>query len=181
MPNGEYQLQACFKWYVSWDTDVLVPCDGVIERIDFQPQSDDYSVLIVPEKERFLNFGKNKWVIDIDHVKDIRFERGDRVKAGEVLGRPASDQGGGTSMFELDLKNMSDDNHYAPMKFFDPATKAAYEEKLTLMMNHLEDSKSKGRGEIYDYDHMIHSGCWMEKIPEEYYRPGNPGYPGYST
>jgi murein DD-endopeptidase MepM/ murein hydrolase activator NlpD len=156
----------------------LAPCDGTIKIIERQEQSGDYSVVIEPKVNPIFIFG-NDWVIDLDHVKDIKVKKGDKVTAGQVIGKPGSDQGA-SWMFELDLVKRSDCNHYAPGKFFDSSVNTVIKEKLIPIMEGLEGDIG-GRAVVYDYAAMLYPGCWMEKISENVYQPGGPYYPGYST
>ena len=178
MPNGEHQLQSCFKWYVDKDTEVLSCVDGTVKRIEWQNYSGDYQVQIVPEVK---GFGKADWFINMDHILPIEgLKEGSSVKANQVIGKPGNDQGA-YWMFELEFRKISDGQHYPTAKFWANEIKEEYGQRMIKMMNDLEyNVYHVARGAYYNYSTMIYVACWLEAIPAQYYQYGYPGHPGYT-
>ena len=177
MPNGEQQLQACFKWYATQNAEVLSCVDGIVKIIEYQNYSGDYQVLIEP---KIKGPGKANWYINMDHILPIAgLKVGSKVTANQVIGTPGNNQGS-KWMFELEFKKNSDGQHYPSAKFLAPEIKDEYGQRMIKMMNDLEDNVYHvERSTYYDYDSMIYPASWLEAIPSLYYQPGYPGYPGY--
>ena len=180
MPNGELQLQACFKWYVDKDAEVLSCVDGVVKRIEWQEyDGGDYTVQIEPN---IKGFGKPDWFVNMDHIIPIDgLKVGSRVRANQVIGKPGEDQGA-KWMFELEFRKHSDGQHYPTARFWADEIKDEYGQRMVKMMNDLEDNVYHvARGTNYDYDSMIYGASWLEAIPGQYYDTGYPGNAGYDA
>ncbi|MCL2540125.1 MAG: M23 family metallopeptidase [Firmicutes bacterium] len=192
MVDESGQIQACFKFYTKEDAIVRAPCDGVIMNVEWQEESNDYSVMIKPKVKRFLNFGRVDWFIDMDHVRNIgSIKVGDKVSAGDPLGNPGYFQRSNDFiaedcyMFEVDIQVLVGATHYAPFLFLDSSVKDKYDKEVTQLMQDLDARAAGGRllykdrttGETtpwFDYDAMaaagVGAGCLLEKIPEKWYR-----------
>ena len=155
---------SCFEYMIDKNASVYSPCDGVIKRIEYQPETNDYSILIVSGtlKSR-LDLG-TYYKIDVDHVTNIKVKSGDKVKVGQILGNPGPWEGN-IGRVEIDIINNK--VHYAPFQFCHPTVKTRLEQKISKLMSDIETRY--GDPNIYDEARMIGAGSYLKEIPESIY------------
>ena len=158
-----------FEYYTEEDSRVAVyaPCDGVIGRIDFQDETQDFEILIIPRNNR-------TYKVFLDHVNDVQVAVGDKVSAGQVLGKignvvaPVEFRPSGIVEYvrtELMIKDMRQNTFVAPFAVFDPQTKAQYEQQIVDLMQRID--ANSGFGTFFDEEQMIYAGCYFETLPGE--------------
>jgi hypothetical protein len=146
--GGEPKVLPTFEYRVSESADVVSPMNGVITRITYQQSSDDYAIWIRPRRG-------SRWLVEIDHVRNLQVEEDDQVIAGQVLGVPGS-WGGGLGRVELMVNNGN--THVCPFNVFDPGLIDAYRDRVTALMDALEAANTTGTP-FYDQDAMLEPGC----------------------
>jgi hypothetical protein len=145
--EGEPVVLPTFEYKVAPDAQLLSPMAGIISQVDYQEETSDYSVVIIPESD-------SEWFVNIDHVIQVAVAVGESVTAGQLLGKPGvwDDTLGRTEL--MVVKNQT---YYCPFNLFAPALKSAYEAKVTQLMNEWETFK--GDDTIYDQAAMVVPGC----------------------
>jgi murein DD-endopeptidase MepM/ murein hydrolase activator NlpD len=79
---------------------VVAAIDGIVGFVKQQADSNDYEV--------FLQTAENSiWTIGYDHLTDVTVEQGDRVTAGQLLGKAARENNG---MYRYELQINKDVN-----------------------------------------------------------------------
>ncbi len=110
-------------------TKIIAAIDGTITFIKEQSESSD--------KEVFLQTNENsQWVIGYDHLVNVTVKKGDKVKAGDVLGEPAV-QNNGLRRFEFQVNRKQsggDDIHVCPTTLMAASYKDGLEKSLNTMM-----------------------------------------------
>jgi hypothetical protein len=157
-PEGPKVLPT-FEYIVSSEADVYAVCDGIVLEIRYQKDTQDYEVLIAPTAD-------SPWRVSHDHVRDLKVSEGNKVTAGDVLGKPGtfSDNLGRTEI--MVFKNQFDKSlAYAPFKFFDPKLSEEYQQKVWRLMEDWESFKNDLT--IYDQKAMtkFYAGCLYEELP----------------
>ena len=187
------QIQSDFKYWIAGsaaDIDVYSPCDGTVVWLDpkFDGGEAEYQIMIRPKVKRGFGFGLSHYIVVLDHVADVKVSYGQKIKAGQAVGKPGGkdffrNSPDGGRLVELSIDNAYNGMHYAPFMFFDPATKARYEAKIYKLMHDIE-----GRvGNMYNPAHIAANhdytkmniygaGCTLDKIPEKYYLQKLDGY-----
>ena len=177
-PTFEYKLPA--------DTQILVPIEGVVDRIVWQPTADymqnDWEIFIKPSRG-------STWIVVIDHIVSIDCDRSSRaicdlpltingqelqpgasVQAGQILGYVGNwdDQSGSEirGRTELTIGEQKDDGFYnqCPTMMLADDVKEALELSVTSFMTDYE-SWSEGSG-AYAQDRMVAPGCLFSTIKE---------------
>ena len=159
LPTFEYNFDGSYP-----EIEVYAPCGGVIGLIEWQEETKDYEMQILPRNNR-------TYKVLLDHVNDLTVKEGDKVTAGQVLGKIGNEVGptefypDGIAWYcrtELMIKNLRDNVDVAPFSVFDPKTKATYE---TQIMNFMQD-RDLG-GDYFLYDKMVMPGCYFTTLPGE--------------
>ncbi|MGK7395713.1 MAG: hypothetical protein ACNS62_14130 [Candidatus Cyclobacteriaceae bacterium M3_2C_046] len=149
-PDGP-KILPTFEYILDENALVLAPCDGLITRLDFRYDSQDYSMIIKNQKNSI-------WFVNVDHIKNITVQEGDRLAAGEVIGNPGNwNNAPGLGRVELSVINDEERRNYCPFSFFDPALKSAYEAKVLQLMTDWETFKNDFT--IYDQENMTAPAC----------------------
>jgi len=152
---------ANFEYVLDSNANVYSPCDGVVIDCFFQPDSKDWEIRIRPRTIGGI------WEVSLDHVLDVQVKNGDKVKAGQIVGKPGTWLEG-LGRVEIQINNNKERYFYAPFAIFDPATKNTYEAKITKLMNDLQarpyDPLIPGSYEnVFDQTSMLYPGCYMLK------------------
>jgi hypothetical protein len=110
-------------------TKIIAAIDGTITFIKEQSESSD--------KEVFLQTNENsQWIIGYDHLVNVTVKKGDKVKAGDVLGEPGV-QNNGLRRFEFQVNKKQsggDDVHVCPTTLMSSSLKEGLEKSLSTMM-----------------------------------------------
>jgi hypothetical protein len=142
-PNFEFSS-------VKAEAKIVSAIDGVIGFIKEQPESKDYEVFVQPKEG-------SMWTVGYDHLVDVAVKKGDKVKAGDVLGKPAI-QGNGLHRFEIQInKDQSNTTtHYCPTSLLDPAVKEA---TLKWLGNMQAQWNTTAGLQLYDLSQQSPTGC----------------------
>lgn len=147
-PNFEYAS-------VKPGSPVVSAIDGIVGFINQQPDTKDYEVFIQPKEG-------SVWTIGYDHLTDVAVKKGDTVKAGDVLGKPAA-QNNGLLRFEMQINK--DENgqttHYCPTTLLAANVRDKWQAELTTMQNSWE---SKTGLELYDLTAQDPVGCLAKTL-----------------
>jgi len=157
-PTGPKQIPN-FEFYVRPTAVVVAPASGMIWRVVFHADFDDYAILIRERNEGFL------WV-EIDHVSNPTVKAGDRVTAGQTIG--TAGKTGDVRLGRVELQ-VSDGNrqpvmHFCPNVAFAPSATADIEARLSRLMQDIEARNLNSN--IYNEATMFRVGCNMEKVVE---------------
>lgn len=156
-PDG-IKILPTFEYRTAVDADVFAMIDGVITKVMFQADTQDYAIHIQPE----LN---SQWVVEHDHVSNVKIFEGNTVKAGDVLGK-AGTLGGQLGRTEIMFWTSIGRRPltYCPFKYFDPDLRSIYEEKVARHMKDWEEFK--GNTGLYAEEKHIFPGCAYEKLED---------------
>ena len=116
-------------------TKVMSLVDGVVFNVP-KLYSNDYSVQVYDGKDA-------TWVYETEHVINVTVTKGDRVKAGQVIGE-VSDYSAhgynGQGLFEIGvLKGGQTPKHYCPFSYLDDSIKDATFKQLASLMKSWEE------------------------------------------
>ncbi len=138
-------------------TEVVSASDGEVVFIKEQSDSNDSEVFIASSE-------KSKWIIGYDHIVGLKVKKGDKVKAGDVIGTPAR-QGNGLLRFEIQVNNeksSSDSIHVCPVTLLDSSVKST----TTAQLKSIQESWEKvaGDNDMYDIEAQDPVGCMSKEI-----------------
>lgn len=144
-PNFEYSsLKA--------DTQAVSSIDGIIVNINAQTDNAgaDFEVFIKPSEDSY-------WIVAYDHLVNLKVKKGDKVKAGQVLGEPAT-QNNGALRFEMQINKEigSDATHVCPSTILAPDKKEKLLAELKTVLNSWESQTGK---ELYNTESQNPVGC----------------------
>lgn len=154
--EGGTKILPTFEYRTDSDADVLSVIDGLVTKIDYQSNTQDYEVLIQPEEN-------SQWTLGQDHISNLRVAKGDKVKAGDILGKVGT-LGGNLGRTEIMLWKSSSTRPvtYCPLKYFDPQLLAQYKQKI---QQHMKDwEEFKGNLSLYNEDKHFLPGCIYETL-----------------
>lgn len=156
-PDGKKTLPT-FEYRTAKDADVFSTIDGVVTNITYEERTEDYSIHIQPE----LN---SEWVIEHDHVSNLKISKGNTIKAGDILGK-AGTLGGQLGRTEIMMwgpgLSKTRINTYCPFKYFDPGLLSEYKQKVTQHMKDWEEFK--GNQNLYNEGAHVFPGCAYETL-----------------
>lgn len=145
--GGDPVVLPTFEYKVSPDSQLVSPMAGIISQVDYQEETSDYSIVIIPESG-------SEWFVNIDHVTEVLVSVGESVTAGQLLGKPGVwDE----TLGRTELMVVKNQTYYCPFNLFAPALKSEYEAKVTELMSDWETFK--GDDTIYDQAAMVVPGC----------------------
>ncbi|MDP3697094.1 MAG: DUF5667 domain-containing protein [Candidatus Taylorbacteria bacterium] len=156
--DGNTKVLPTFEYRTAKDADVFAVSDGIITKIEYQQQTQDYEILIQPE-------ANSEWTLGHDHVSNIRVSEGDNIKAGDILGK-AGTLGGELGRTEIMVwGGPSSSNRpltHCPFKLFAPELLAEYQQKVSRHMKDWEEFK--GNPDLYAEGKHTFAGCLRETI-----------------
>ncbi|HRN86907.1 M23 family metallopeptidase [Candidatus Dojkabacteria bacterium] len=143
-------------------TDVIAALDSEVRDISFDMISSNYTLI--------LSYN-DIYQIYYSGVLDLQVSEGEKVKAGQVLGKLGLNDEGALANFQIRIskENLINDStlYYCPLQLLPSETKAEYESKLKLLMEEWENFIDNSM--IYEeLDYSI-PGCINEF---KLYRPG---------
>jgi len=145
-----------FEFLVHKDATVVSPCNGVVTRLIYQEDTDDYEIFIRPTMW-------SPWRASIDHVVDLTIQLGDQVVGGQEIGRPQP-LPRGLGRVELQINNDDLRYYYAPFALFEETLRSQFESQIWQLMSDIETfTRDFGR---YSEWRMIFGGCYDIVIPE---------------
>jgi len=132
------------------NTEVVSAVDGVVVNIKDQQESNDKEVFI-------QTFDGSIWIIGYDHIVDLKVSKGDKVKAGDVIGNPAR-QNNGLLRFEIQINKKNEDGsevHVCPTSVLDKSVESTI---LNELNNVLAEWESVSGKDLYA-DSQDPTGC----------------------
>lgn len=150
LPTLEYRTAA--------DADVFAAMDGIVTNITYEEITQDYSIHIQPELD-------SAWVLEHDHVSNLKVSKGDAVKAEDILGK-AGTLGGELGRTEIMFwgpgLSSTRINTYCPFKYFAPELLSEYQQKA---LRHMKDwEEFKNNQNLYNEERHIFPGCAYETL-----------------
>lgn len=137
------------------DANVISPMDGVVTTVAEQETPEDGYELHIQEESGA------KYMVILDHVRNVTVEEGDTVTAGEVLGIPG-DWAAIAGQYEIQVNDDVHDTYACPMTFLAPEVAAPTAAALTQLMSDWEDFKADST--IFDEASMTVPGCLVETL-----------------
>jgi hypothetical protein len=132
---------------VDVDSPVYSPVDGIIDRIDYQSDYEDY--------ELFIKTGAlTGYIVSIDHIKNLTVREDEAVTAGQKLGTAGT---WSDKQSRVELMVTKGNISYCPTQFFDPALKTELCKQISNFMSDWEEFK--GDTTIYNESAMPDCGC----------------------
>jgi hypothetical protein len=152
--DGNPTTLPTFEYKVDPDAQVVSPIDGIVSQVDYQEETEDFSIILLPE-------AGSEWMVNIDHVKNVAIAVGELVTAGQTVGIPGTwDETYG----RVELMVVKGSTYYCPFDVFDASLKDEYENKVTQLMNDWE--AFKGDDSIYDQAAMVSPGCTSSTLTD---------------
>lgn len=115
--------------------------------------SDDYSVMVQGEG--------NDLIFETEHIINVKVKKGDKVKAGDVIGEVSgySAHGyDGLGLVEIGiLKGGNQPSHICPFDYLDDSIKDETLKKITALQKSWEEYR--GDSSIYDESKIVTPGC----------------------
>jgi len=156
--SGEYgpKILPTFEYIVDPNANVYAVCDGVVVEVEFQTETQDYSIGIRPTANSI-------WLINHDHVLSPTVSKGDEVTAGQVIGKPGTQsQTLGRTEIMVVEETSGGEIAYASFKLFDSSLLDNYQQRVWQLMSDWENFK--GDSSIYDENSMVYAGCLYERL-----------------
>jgi hypothetical protein len=94
--GGAAAVNTTFVYDLPLEAKLIAPLDGLITRLEFQPESNDYELDIRTSQVW-------DWSVIIDHIASPVVTLGASVKAGDVLGKVSLGKSGYSTMPELQI------------------------------------------------------------------------------
>lgn len=140
---GYYQLDI--------NAQITAVADGHVVEARYQSESNDFAFSVL--------FNDN-WVINYDHVTNLKFREGDVVQAGQIIGKVSPNKDGKSGYTEISLKETDGRSpavFHCPLAFLDADVRAEYEAKVVQLMTDWETVF--GNTEIYNEANQTIPGC----------------------
>ena len=156
-PDGPKQLPT-FEYLVRDNITVLVPMDGIVDRVELNDDADDYFIWFKPT-------ATSSWIVEVDHVSNVTVSPGETVTAGSPLGNPGVwNPAAGMGRVELMIfRGGTTEEFVCPFNVFDTALEKEFREKIA---QHMMDWETfKGEANLYDEAAMSAPGCLFETMP----------------
>ena len=137
-PDGPKQLPT-FEYLVRDNITVLVPMDGIVDRVELNSDRDDYFIWFKPT-------ATSSWRVEVDHVSNVTVSPGETVTAGSPLGNPGVWNGvPGMGRVELMIlfEEGTTEEFVCPFNVFDTALEMEFREKIAQHMMDWETFKGE--------------------------------------
>ena len=156
-PQGRSKVLPTFEYIVAPDVAVLAVADGIVTGVRFQPETDDVEIWI-------RRTSTSPILVVQDHIRDPTVRVGDRVEAGQRLGRPGP---WGEGFGRTEIMVVDEERAYAPFAFFLPSASKAYQKRVSRLMREWE--AFKGDPTLYDEARMsrFYAGCLARSYANE--------------
>ena len=142
-----------FEYHLHPDADIFALTDGVVDRYILLEETGDYAI-----RTRWP--GSNLEVI-YDHVTNPRFELGDTVRQGDIIGDPGYWDPGYVGRTEIQVSTGNDDEDdflsHCPFDLFDPDSLQAYTDRVSRLIREWESFKEDTT--IYNEGSFIYPCC----------------------
>ncbi len=98
------KVNGTFTYDLSPEVNILAPVTGIITEVVYKSDSDDYELAI-------LTSPHSDWSVRPDHIKGITVKVGDKVTAGQVIGKASTGKPGYSVMPEVQInEEIADEN-----------------------------------------------------------------------
>ena len=136
-------------------TKVVSAIDGVVAFIKEQTDSNDNEVFIQPKDGSI-------WTVGYDHLVNLAVKKGAAIKAGDVIGEPAT-QNNGMLRFEIQINKDKENEttHHCPSTLLAAGIKDKILGDLAKMQN---DWESETGLELYDVSAQGPTGCLQKTM-----------------
>ncbi|MFV1917537.1 MAG: peptidoglycan DD-metalloendopeptidase family protein [Patescibacteria group bacterium] len=145
-------------------TPIQAMTNGNVTTLREQKESSDYELLIIPD-------GAPDWRLGYDHIVNPKFNKGERVNAGDIVGEVPFESGTdrvGFSTTEITVftEGYSDEaiNNFCPYIFLENSVKKEYETKIYELVKDWEIYVDDAN--IYNEENWVLPGCLYEKLNE---------------
>jgi murein DD-endopeptidase MepM/ murein hydrolase activator NlpD len=140
-PYGGYAPISDWIFGTAPGTNIYSPLDGIVVYVAHNSNWDDWEVIINPR-----NCNKSFYVVTVDHIVDVTVAIGDRVVAGQVIGKKGADHyngqyEGNARTFEITVSD-ANGNAYCPLLFFPEQERIEAAAKLEQLMIDIESYQS---------------------------------------
>lgn len=141
-------------------TTLISAIDGVVGFVREQKESKDFEVFLMPQEP-------SRWLIGYDHVTDLKVKKGDKVKVGQELGKPARENSGNLRYeFQINKDNDSDDGtHICPSSLLASSVRQKVLNDLANMQNSWESITGL---ELYNLADQNPVGCLKSEMTPKY-------------
>lgn len=142
-PNFEFSS-------VKKDAPIIAAIDGIIGFIKEQPDTKDFEVFLQPKEN-------SMWTVGYDHLINLQVQKGQTIKAGDIIGY-AAPQNNGLARFEIQINKDSNGTttHLCPSTLLMPAIKDRVLTELDAMQNQWEELSGFN---LYDTSNQDPIGC----------------------
>ncbi len=149
-------LSPTIEFYAKSDANVYSPSNGIIDRIDYQKENADYYLWIKPKSW-------SSWIIEIDHLKEPKVKKGQKVVAGQVLGKVGNwYQKEGVGRTELMIVKRGRIQHYfCPYIFAEKQAKEKFAKYFNTVINKWKNNSTQN---ISKY---ILPGCFYKELKDK--------------
>lgn len=154
--EGGTKILPTFEYRTAAGADVFAISDGIVRSVTYQDRTSDYQIHILPREN-------SKWTIEYDHINNPKVLVGNRVGAGDIIGK-VGNLGGSLGRTEIMLWESSPSRPvtYCPLKYFDQQLLLEYKQKI---LKHIKDWEDfKGNSNIYSEEKHILPGCAYESL-----------------
>lgn len=138
-----------FLYRLPPDARVLSPIDGYVLDFGHSANWNDTSIVLGASRARGF------WFIVVDHVLNVRVQRGQRVAAGDWIAGP------GNGVLEIDLTTQDNRTH-CMLRYFDTATVDVWRQRVADLMRDWEEYR--GNSALYAEGAMVEPGCVVEEV-----------------
>ena len=153
--NGT-KILPTFEYLVAKNCNVYAICDGYIDSVKYQSDTQDYEIVIKTSP-------LSPWLVVQDHVLNLTISVGQKIVAGTILGKPGTGIGQ-LGRTEIQVYLETTNTNYAPFLLFDPSLREEYEQNVWNLMSDWENFKNDTT--IYDQEAMIYAGCLYTTLIE---------------
>ena len=151
-------------------TNIYSPLDGIVVYVAHNSNWDDWEIIINPR-----NCNKSFYFVTVDHIVDVTVAMGDRIVAGQVIGKKGADHNNGqyegnARTFEITVGNANGEA-FCPLNFFSPTDRIEAVAKLQQLVLDIETYVSPNPsinfnylGDKFDDSAWVDGkvGCYME-------------------
>ncbi len=151
-------LNPTFEYKPVEGSNMVAISAGIVDSIGYDSENDDYAISVKPSSLSI-------WLISYDHVKNVQVSEAETISAGDAIGQVGTWYGG-LGRTEIQVINQNNGLSYCPFSVFDSTLTGGYQNKITQLMQDLEEYLEEYMDDIsiFDEDAMIYPGCLTETI-----------------
>ena len=145
---------------VKADADIVSAIDGEVVFIKTQDDGKDNEVFLQTSVD-------SEWITGYDHIVDVKVKQGDKVKVGDVIGKPAV-QGNGLYRFEFQVNKKvgkNEDIHYCPTLLLH---ESVIDSTISDLKAHISSWEELDNRVLYsDFSENNKTGCYFDTLTPE--------------